>query len=365
MRANDENTTAERDRPPRAATHQRRNRRRSPPLPSPPPSSPKPVASPRTLIVGGEHTSNPIWRFLIDNMARLTAAGVRTFSLESLRDDSHQTDVDRYLSRGEMPEALVRFVDNYDRVRSLNPEIHAFLNAARRARVRVMGIDGRPARSRTGVAGGPHRRAATMTTYAHQVVTRDRARPLGRGEEDPGRYIMEIGAGHALAHHAPDGTPITADGATIPPVFPGLSDLLNVPAVEFTDDNTTLRRIRPATPEPVENSSPATPLAPARVRSGRNDATTTPRAARDSRSQSPPSVRVTPRRTTALVGPFAERLTAVLTRLARTALARGQLLPHPLHGDCHSDTETGLRKNVATADAACQVLEGAPSIEQS
>lgn len=61
---------------------------------------------------------------------------------------------------------------------------------------------------------------------------------------------MEIGAAHAAAHRSESGEAVRVGEAEIPPVFPGLSELLDVPAVEYTDpadpENSRLRRIRPA-----------------------------------------------------------------------------------------------------------------------
>ncbi|MDH6188918.1 hypothetical protein M2168_001950 [Streptomyces sp. CZ24] len=198
------------------------------------------------VIVGGAHRRSPTWRFLTDNLARLKAAGVATVYLESLRDDSYQAEVDRYLNTGELSDGLGKFMENYDRINDLTAGgLTQFLPEARRQGIRVRGIDGMPARK----VPGPemkHRRAASMNTYAEQVVREDRAG--GRGE--PGKYLMEIGAAHAAAHRSERGEAVRVGEAEIPPVFPGLSELLDVPAVEYTDpadpENSRLRRIRPA-----------------------------------------------------------------------------------------------------------------------
>ncbi|MEU3743105.1 hypothetical protein AB0E78_39365 [Streptomyces sp. NPDC032198] len=90
-----------------------------------------------------------------------------------------------------------------------------------------------------------------MNTYAEQVVTGDRARQEAAGRE-PGKYVMELGVAHATAHRSRDGGPVRADDATLPGLFPRMSELLNVPAVEFTEDGDpprpALRRIRPTAP---------------------------------------------------------------------------------------------------------------------
>ncbi|MFE7675457.1 hypothetical protein ACFU5N_25005 [Streptomyces albidoflavus] len=196
------------------------------------------------VIVGGAHRGSPTWRFLTDNLARLKAAGVATVYLESLRDDSYQAEVDRYLNTGELSDGLGAFMENYDRINDLTAGgLTQFLPEARRQGIRVRGIDGMPARK----VPGPemkHRRAASMNTYAEQVVRGDRA-----GREDPGKYLMELGTAHGAAHRSDSGAPVSFDGQEFPAVFPGMSELLGVPAVTYTDrehpDASGLRRIRP------------------------------------------------------------------------------------------------------------------------
>lgn len=121
-----------------------------------------------------------------------------------------------------------------------------FLPEARRQGVRVVGVDGMPARRQRGPESG-HRRAATMNTYAEQAVRRDREGREGR--EDPGKYLMELGTAHGAAHRGDSGAPVSFDGQEFPAVFPGMSELLGVPAVTYTDrehpDTSGLRRIRP------------------------------------------------------------------------------------------------------------------------
>ncbi len=83
-----------------------------------------------------------------------------------------------------------------------------------------------------------------MNTYAEQAVRRDR-----EGREDPGRYLMELGTAHGAAHRSDSGAPVSFDGQEFPAVFPGMSELLGVPAVTYTDrehpETSGLRRVRP------------------------------------------------------------------------------------------------------------------------
>ncbi|SFS90836.1 hypothetical protein [Saccharopolyspora flava] len=202
------------------------------------------------VLIGEEHTGSPTWELLVTNLSRLKTAGVKTVYLESLRDDSYQVDVDKYLASGVMSDGLKEFTSNYDRIRGFTtrPGLTAFLAAARKENIRVRGIDGRPARDEDSDPDTYHRRAATMNTYADQVVGKDRK---GRGKQ--GKYLVESGPSHATTHRSRDGNPIRVHGSEIPGTFPGLSDLLKIPAVTYSnrDDlqNSRLRRITPDEPQ--------------------------------------------------------------------------------------------------------------------
>ncbi|MFF2259978.1 hypothetical protein ACWGMW_21580 [Streptomyces albidoflavus] len=196
------------------------------------------------VIIGDKHKGTPTWAFLTANLARLKSAGVKTVYLESLREDSHQAEIDAYLRSGTLSEGMTRFLSEYDRINDVTGRgMTEFLPEARRQGVRVVGVDGRPARRQRGPESS-HRRAATMNTYAEHAVRRDR-----EGREDPGRYLMELGTAHGAAHRSDSGAPVSFDGQEFPAVFPGMSELLGVPAVTYTDrehpETSGLRRVRP------------------------------------------------------------------------------------------------------------------------
>ncbi|MER8260780.1 hypothetical protein [Streptomyces albidoflavus] len=147
------------------------------------------------VIIGDKHKGTPTWAFLTANLARLKSAGVKTVYLESLREDSHQAEIDAYLRSGTLSEGMTRFLSEYDRINDVTGRgMTEFLPEARRQGVRVVGVDGMPARRQRGPESG-HRRAATMNTYAEQAVRRDTGGPGGpRQVPDGARHRARGGA---------------------------------------------------------------------------------------------------------------------------------------------------------------------------
>ncbi|NJQ05112.1 hypothetical protein [Streptomyces lonarensis] len=187
------------------------------------------------VAIGGGHSGSQTWQFLHAHMAELRAAGVQTLYLESVRDDSYQADVDSYLAGQEMSPGLLAFVTRYDSSMGLGTTgLRAVLEAARTHGVRVRGLDGRPARRPPMPANDLFARVAGMNTYAAQVVSHDRRRSSAVAEE---RYLMELGSRHTGMYTdqpkdaSLHGTPFE-DGAG----FPGVDDLLRIPAVSYEDD---------------------------------------------------------------------------------------------------------------------------------
>jgi len=194
------------------------------------------------IVIAGGHGENTAWDFLTNNMRDLYDAGVRTIYTESLRDDGHQDMVNEYLRGGQMDEGLDTFL-------TLNPPgLRNTLEAARNTGMHVQGFGGWPAR-RPVTAGqevAAHTRAALVNTYGSQVVQHYQ-------EANPGKYVMEIGAAHAITHPGPpDGA--TVQGVTIPPDFPGVGDILNVPVVRTDPANSgrfsQLRDVNKPLPDP-------------------------------------------------------------------------------------------------------------------
>ncbi len=85
------------------------------------------------VIIGDKHKGTPTWAFLTANLARLKSAGVKTVYLESLREDSHQAEIDAYLRSGTLSEGMPRFLSEYDRINDVTGRgMTEFLPEARR-----------------------------------------------------------------------------------------------------------------------------------------------------------------------------------------------------------------------------------------
>ncbi|WP_051807174.1 hypothetical protein [Streptomyces sp. NRRL F-2664] len=194
------------------------------------------------VAIGGSHSGARIWQFLHTHMEEIRAAGVGTLYLESIRDDGYQAHVDAYLAGGPMSPELQAFVTRYDGSMNLGATgLGAVLEAARTHRIRVKGLDGRPARRPTMSATALYQRVAAMNTYAAQVVTTDRRRGSATGG-----YLMELGSAHTGMYAGPQQN-ATVHGARFQADegFPGVDDLLGIPAVGLQDDD-RFRRLAPS-----------------------------------------------------------------------------------------------------------------------
>ncbi|MFF4792916.1 hypothetical protein ACFY2M_24790 [Streptomyces sp. NPDC001276] len=194
------------------------------------------------VAVGVVHHGAPIWSTLADNMRDLKSAGVQTLYSESIRGDAYQGDVDAYLESGVMSSELRRFAERYDANMGISGRgLLRLLNEARRHGVRVRGIDGRPARISGQGDEATFHRAVAMNTYASHVIGLDRQRSTS-----PGRYIVEVGSAH-LGLHAGLDRDVMIYGTRIErgEQFPGIDDLLNIPAV-IQDNATSDFRLEPA-----------------------------------------------------------------------------------------------------------------------
>ncbi|MFH8984462.1 TraB/GumN family protein [Streptomyces varsoviensis] len=186
------------------------------------------------VAIGGTHSGARIWQFLHSHMGQIQAAGVRTLYLESIRDDGYQSHVDAYLAGGTMSPELRAFVTRYDASMNLGATgLGAVLEAARTHRIRVKGLDGRPARRPAMSATALYQRVAAMNTYATQSVANDRRRPSATGG-----YLMELGSAHTGMYPGPPQN-ASVHGARFQEGegFPGVDDLLGIPAVGYGDDD--------------------------------------------------------------------------------------------------------------------------------
>jgi len=195
------------------------------------------------VAIGGAHSGSRTWEFLHLNMAAIQAAGVTTLYLESIREDSYQGDVDAFLASGVMSPELQAFVTRYDANMNLGANgLATVLQDARTHGLRVKGLDGRPARRPAMSATTLFERAAAMNTYATQVVDRDRRDPGVAA----GRYLMELGSAHTGMHAGPP-QDTTVRGAQFQQdeQFPGIDDLLGIPAVGYGANNRFTRLPNP------------------------------------------------------------------------------------------------------------------------
>ncbi|MER6538112.1 protein-glutamine glutaminase family protein [Streptomyces sp900105755] len=182
------------------------------------------------VVIGGNHAATPTWTFLAENMERLR---LDTIYLESVRGDSYQADLDAYL--GDHTARMRHQLDTYVRLHDRNIEnngLRAVLEAARRHHVRVVGVDGRPARKprRTALvldrSGADFHRAAMLNTYTAGLIRADQA---GRPNT---RYVAVVGQSHVGTHPGPDRV-LDVFGSTFTPdnTFPGIDNLLNIPGL--------------------------------------------------------------------------------------------------------------------------------------
>jgi hypothetical protein len=180
------------------------------------------------VAIGRTREDGSLWHALAANMADLR---VDTIYLESIRGDSYQADLNEYLSprsSGKIPARLQEFIN-----RDENNGIQALLEAAREHNVRVVGVDGRPARTpRTPQSAHPEgdpafHRAAAMNTYAAGLIHDDRQqRPQNS------RYLVELNPAHIGTHRGPDRTVNVLGSVFIPgEEFPGVDNLLGIPGV--------------------------------------------------------------------------------------------------------------------------------------
>ncbi|MGW4878308.1 WXG100-like domain-containing protein [Streptomyces sp. NPDC004262] len=185
------------------------------------------------VAMGGNHKETSIWSFLTENMAELR---LHTIYLESIRQDGYGQHLEHYLGDPEarMPGPLAEFVRRYDASMNFKDNgMRALLEAAHRHRVRVVGVDGRPARMpRVPGPGQPHgdrlyHRVAAMNTYTAGLIRGDRL------DAPPGsRYVVELGQAHVGMYRGPVRA-VNVHGSLFVPgeEFPGVDRLLGIPGV--------------------------------------------------------------------------------------------------------------------------------------
>ncbi|MFJ9351311.1 hypothetical protein [Streptomyces sp. NPDC101237] len=185
------------------------------------------------VAIGGNHKETSIWSFLTENMAELR---LHTIYLESIRQDSYGRHLEHYFSDPEatMPGPLATFVRRYDDSKSFKDNgMRALLEAAHRNRVRVVGVDGRPARMprvprpEEPLGDRLYHRVAAMNTYTAGLIRDDRLKaPAGS------RYVVELGQAHVGMYRGPVRA-VNVHGSLFAQgeEFPGVDRLLGIPGV--------------------------------------------------------------------------------------------------------------------------------------
>ena len=82
-----------------------------------------------------------------------------------------------------------------------------------------------------------------MNNYSYEAITANQA-------ANPGKYIAVVGAAHANTHEITSGPAPTVYGTQLPSKFPGLGQLLDVPAVQYNAGG-NLTQLRPENPTTV------------------------------------------------------------------------------------------------------------------
>ncbi|HEY5834269.1 membrane-targeted effector domain-containing toxin, partial [Streptomyces sp.] len=191
------------------------------------------------FVLGESHTASNSWPYLVRNMPLLAQQGVRTLYLEALRDDSYQQLLDEYNRSelgAEMPTELARAIDRYDAAfnsAGTGVGLRTTVETAKSWGIRVVAIDGFPARSLDTGPWAYHERAARFNLYATDAWAQDR-------RWHGGRWVMVVGSAHVHQHTA---TVTPPAASTLPTTVPGVSDWIPVPALELVFDPLTERHV--------------------------------------------------------------------------------------------------------------------------
>jgi hypothetical protein len=176
------------------------------------------------MVFGESHGSHENKQYISNNMAALAGTGVNTIYMEHFRPD-HQQHIDDWLAGPAMamhPELdrAVNSIDTHHGAQGAG-SVRGILTAAKQHGVRVRAADTLAASTPANAngQGGPVR-LATMNQFAMEQV---------QGDQRPGngKYLMLVGRHHSNTQR---GNPY-AQGLGINGSVPGLSQMLNIPAV--------------------------------------------------------------------------------------------------------------------------------------
>lgn len=172
------------------------------------------------ICIGEMHHDRSPKKLIIDNLEELKKQGLTTLYLEHLFYDSMQSRLDQYFKSDSQTlnpilEAYLKNLDTGFRVRDNNYDFLALVKAAKKAGIRVVGIDTTVSyycgvSDKTGVEDDQKRYLA-MNSVATAIIEREQKLNPG------GKYIALMGSGHV---------------ATVNEVnVPGIAELLSVPSI--------------------------------------------------------------------------------------------------------------------------------------
>jgi len=178
------------------------------------------------LVIGEGHSDQGSKALVMDHIEQLKKAGVDTIYLEHIKTN-YQPAIDQWFLTHDpsaIPLSVERSVTNTDVSKSLDTKQYNVLKLIKAAianGIRVVGVDN-DAASSDGTKGG---RVIKMNVLVEDLVNGDRSRN--------GKYIIIVGADHG---------PTATDASRSYGVakLPGISDLLNIPAVRYNEVSDTL-----------------------------------------------------------------------------------------------------------------------------
>jgi hypothetical protein len=189
------------------------------------------------VVLGGKHEAgHPAWNVLENNMQDLKNAGVNKIYLESLRDDAYGGHVRDYLNSQpgtQMHPDLQRLINQSPNNQAMGRVIE---QAKQVGGIDVVGLGGSPARMTLPGGAGEFQRHAMLNSYGAEAIEHYQ-------QANPGKYVAEVGANHAVPHTWSGGTPVNVGGVNLPTSSPGIGDLVNAPQVKWNDAGDGLTRI--------------------------------------------------------------------------------------------------------------------------
>jgi hypothetical protein len=185
------------------------------------------------FIIGEDHKETETWPFVYRHLDDLYSNGVRVIYVEHVMQ-SLQPLLDEYFDSptdADIPWLLAQYLTSYEQHYGhdeFTPSLRQVLDKAKHKRIRVVGIDHALAHEDglgLGYLQSVNARISWMNAFAHGIITGQ----SHHGARD--KFVVVVGQDHAH----------TVNYVNIP--LPGLSQLLNVPAVRITSKNPSGMRL--------------------------------------------------------------------------------------------------------------------------